>query len=50
MCVTTQGLVLAQSAVDELRRRLVIPASLTVFERLEVSPIESAMSGTEKTR
>jgi hypothetical protein len=49
MCVTRQGLVLAQTAVDKLRRRLVILASLTVIERLELSPIESAMSGAEKT-
>ena len=34
-----QGILLAQTAVDELRRRLVILASLTVIERLEVSSI-----------
>ena len=31
---TTQGIVLAQTAVDELRRRLVVLPSLTVIERL----------------
>jgi hypothetical protein len=34
--------------MGELRRRLVILASLTVVERLEVSTIESAVSGAEK--
>jgi Domain of unknown function (DUF4158) len=31
---TTQGIVLAQTTVDELRRRLVVLPSLTVIERL----------------
>jgi hypothetical protein len=48
MCVTTQGLVLDQTGVDEPRRRLVILVSPTVMKRLVVSPIESAMSGCGK--